>query len=437
MRAVPIGAATFARVIGVFFPSLENDRKIAIAVSGGADSMALAFLLARWRDGLKGAGAPAPRLFALTVDHGLRQGSAREAKQVGRWMRSFGVAHKTLKWQGPKPSADVQAAARAARYRLMLDWCHGRKVRDLVLAHHLEDQAETFLIRLARGSGVDGLSAMAAASEREDVRLLRPLLDLPRRRLRATLEQEGHSWIEDPSNDDARFLRVRARRALPFLEELGLSAERLADTAGRMARARAALDASTAEFLASHVTFHPEGYAAIATAGFRALPDEIALRALVVCLKTVGGLAYPPRHDRLQAIHAALRSDGVGKGRTLGGCKFVEEASRILVFREMQAAQAAPAVKLKPGERDVWDNRFDVALRRGAARGGEVRALGADGLAELRQVDAPLPDSVPDAAAAGLPALWRGKRLLAAPHAGYAAPGAPVFTASFRETWNL
>ena len=432
----PISAASFAGLLEPFFSSSEPPEKIAVAVSGGADSMALAYLVARWRTGLEGKGrrkdrGEAPKLYALTVDHGLRPGSAKEARQVARRARSMGYAHKLFRWEGDKPAADIQAAAREARYRLMLDWCRDKKIDGLLLAHHLEDQAETFLIRLGRGSGVDGLSAMAADSRREGVRLVRPLLTVSSQRLKATLEKAGQAWIEDPSNQDQKFLRVRMREALPMLASLGLTPERLAGTAARMARARQALEGERDRLLARGACFYPEGYVLMDPRLLTQSPDEIGLRALAHIMSVVGGRAYKPRHDRLIDLYGGLKRGEIGKGRTLAGCKLYEKDDQIIVMREPSAAAAAAAVLLEPGMQGVWDGRFDVALpsggrHRGEFRGGEVRAVGPAGLSAAGGLP---PEGGVKAVLQATPGLWRKDRLLSAPFLGYRAPRAPQLAA--------
>ena len=147
----------------------EASPHIAAGVSGGADSMALAVLLHAW------AGARGGRVTALTVDHGLRPEAAREARRAGRTLRSLGIGHRSLRWEGPSPTANLQAEARRIRYGLLEDWCARHGVLQLALAHHRDDQAETLLLRLGRGSGLDGLAAMSPVSARAHIRLLRPL----------------------------------------------------------------------------------------------------------------------------------------------------------------------------------------------------------------------------------------------------------------------
>ncbi|MEQ9143517.1 MAG: tRNA lysidine(34) synthetase TilS [Parvibaculaceae bacterium] len=408
-------APQFDKAIRPLFPSA----RLGLAVSGGADSVALMLLAARWRAWLEEKGKRAPSLTVLTVDHGLRTEAAREAKQVARWAKALGLPHKTLRWEGAKPAANLQAEARAARYRLLAAWCRtGRETADLVTAHHLDDQAETFLMRLQRGSGVDGLAAMAPISRRDGVRLLRPLLEVPRDRLRATLETAGQGWIEDPSNEDDRFLRVSVRKALPVLADLGLGSERLVATAKAMGRARAALEAATDALEREAVVWHPLGFATAARAVFREASDELALRLLRRLLRGVGGTVYGPRFQSLEPLLAALRAGKLGRGRTLGGVKLADAGDQVQVMREPSAV--AGPLALTPGKTDIWDGRFEVGLT-GRANGLTVRALGAEGLSQLRAHGVKLPPGVPKTVLQAVPSLWRGNRLLAQPSLGYQA----------------
>ena len=194
----------FAALMAQFAP-FEAAPAIAVAVSGGRDSMSLALLASRWAARCGGD------LVAITVDHGLRPDSASEARQVGGWLRAHGIRHGVLRWPGPYPSSGIQAAARQARYRLLTDYCRDHAILHLLVGHHREDQAETVWIRHERASGRDGLAAMAPLSEQMHLRLLRPLLDVPRARLSAILDTIGQGWIDDPSNDNTQMARGRLR----------------------------------------------------------------------------------------------------------------------------------------------------------------------------------------------------------------------------------
>ncbi|MDO8420600.1 MAG: tRNA lysidine(34) synthetase TilS [Parvibaculum sp.] len=408
-------AATFASRL----KALHAGPRIAVALSGGADSLSLLVLCAQWA-----AKSKSRFVIAYTVDHGLRKEAAAEARACGRMAKTLGVSHRVLRWKGEKPASGIQAAARDARYALLAEACRRDKIDDLLTAHHLDDQAETFLMRLARGSGVDGLAAMASERPLEHgVRLLRPLLDVPRENLRAIVARAGLSAIEDPSNDNPRFDRVKARRLMSELAALGLTRERLADTATNMARARSALQAATDElFDVAHR--HPGGFIHIDVAPLLAAPDEIALRVLAHILRAVGGTSYAPRFDALTAIHAALASGALAKARTLNGCRLVVARGRLLVTREASAAFKAAPVLLQTRDAVLWDGRFSVSLTGGklpkSGSAPEVRALGAEGLKFAHAVGCAEPDW-PKSVLPTLPALWAGERLLAVPHLAFQA----------------
>jgi tRNA(Ile)-lysidine synthase len=395
---------------------------LALAVSGGADSMALLRLTSRW---LEAIGAPRAALRVLTVDHGLRAEAAAEAAQVAAWTRTLGHPHHILCWGKGAAAivqANVQEKARAARYSLLLGWCRAQGVRMLLLGHHRDDQAETFLLRLARGSGVDGLTAMPERARRAGVVILRPLLDWPKARLEATLRACGQDWIEEPSNGDPRFARVRLRRLMPALAAEGLSPERLAATARRMARARAALEQATAALLAQAARFEEAGYWRLDRGPLVAAPEEIGLRALSHVLRHVGGQSHPLRLARLEALHAWLRSGVESGGRTLAGCRILP-AGRDLVLVVREPSAIGPPFSLAPGAAALWDGRFEVGLPADAPQPAVVTALGATGRRRLRgQVTEAAWRAVPAPARPALPALWAGDEVVAVPHLGAARP---------------
>lgn len=404
----PVSAEEFAGLmerLGGF----ERRPSIAVAVSGGADSMALALLASAW------ARTRGGEACALTVDHGLRSGSADEAARVETWMAAHGIAHRVLVWRGDKPVTGIQAAARAARYRLLLEWCRTAGVLHLLLAHHRDDQAETVLFRLGRGSGVDGLAGMAAVTEADDARLLRPLLGIARSRLTATLRGAGQSWIEDPSNSDPRFARVRLRAALAEAAAGEFTAIGLAGSAASLAAVRRYLEDRANALLAHHVTIHPAAFAWCSPAMFDGR-DEVCLRALARLLRCIGGAPYAPRRERLGRLLAAMRRGG--QGWTLGGCRILMRRGRFLVCRESAAMAGEVAVV---GDRPVvWDGRFRLIGGPGTGVGLRLGALGRDGwqdiakkVPELREIDLPAP------VRPTLPAFRDALGVCAVPHLGY------------------
>ena len=425
----PLNAPEFRALMAALGP-FERSPHLAIAVSGGADSMALCLLGDSW------ARARGGRVSALTVDHGLRPESGAEARRVKAWLRKRGISHQVLRWtaagEGGMPGANLQALARAARYRLLAGWCRKRHVLHLVLAHHLEDQAETFLLRLGRGSGVHGLAAMAAVTGIEGVRLLRPLLTVPKARLRANLRRRGQAWIEDPSNQDRAFARVRLRALMPAFAGVGMDARRLAQTANAMGRARRALEEATVTLLAGAVEIYPAGYCLVHPDLLRAAPDEVALRALAWTLTCVGGAVYPPRFDRLERLHRALAEGQLRSARTLGGCRIGPAGDdRLLVSRERAAM--SPPVPVAAGGILRWDGRFMVELGKaekptgeGRGKGGKdvsdavLDALGRDGWAEIAGVRPELRSTpIPPPVRPTLPALKDANGVLSVPHLGY------------------
>jgi tRNA(Ile)-lysidine synthase len=329
--------AADAAVVGkaeasALFADLAAEPALVLAVSGGPDSTALLYLMARWC-----AKRRAPRLVAVTIDHGLRPEARREAVAVKRLCEKFGVEHATLRWTGEKPATGIQEAARMARYRLLCAAARRAKARCVVTAHTLDDQAETVLFRMARGSGLAGLSGMArrvpiaevaVRAGGEVVRsgggimLVRPLLDVPKARLIVTLQEAGISHAEDPSNADPRFARARLRKLMPALAQEGLTARCLVRLARRMRRSEAAHEAIV-DWAARRLGVDPAtGTFAVNGADWRVLPDEIALRLLgrgIAAIGTEGPVEFRKLEALSEALGAALEGGIPRFRRTLAG----------------------------------------------------------------------------------------------------------------------
>jgi tRNA(Ile)-lysidine synthase len=426
---------------------------IAVAISGGPDSMALMLLADRWARAHEG------RAWGLTVDHGLRPESADEARTVASWLSARAIPHEILRWLGPKPISSIQEAAREARYRLLTAWCRGHFCLHLLAAHHLEDQVETHLIRRRAGSGVDGLAGMSAVRELTGCRLVRPLLTVPRERLAALLAAEGQSFLRDPSNlnpvfERARFRlghyeqssspqsreRVRKREAEPLpvhspdspltgpaiLSHDG-TARRTARVAGSWAdevsacaRERIARERAADALIARALALHPAGFAVLDPAILAAADPEMAMRLLSRAVSCLGGLRYPARAARLARLLAAI-TQPPQRARTLGGCRFVPWRGRLLIVRELALAEAP--IALEPGADLCWDRRFAVSL--------SSRASGAVTIGYLGQYPGAGPEGgfgrrLPPLIHSVLPAFWDGEGVTSMPHLGYARPGLPV-----------
>jgi tRNA(Ile)-lysidine synthase len=267
----PFSSADIAFLFRVF----ARERVIVLAVSGGSDSTALMWLAARWRKRVK----TGPKLVAVTVDHGLRRQSAAEARAVKALATSLGVEHVTMRWTGAKPSTGIPAAARDARYTLLERAARKAGARCILTAHTLDDQAETFFIRMSRGSGLAGLAGMAHVSLRGHVSIVRPLLDQPKSRLIATLEKARVPFADDPTNRDTAFARPRWRKLIPELAQEGINPRSIARLALRLARADEALDI-VADRAEGALVQGVGNRQLIEAAAFLTLPDEVALRLL-------------------------------------------------------------------------------------------------------------------------------------------------------------
>jgi tRNA(Ile)-lysidine synthase len=384
---------------------------IALAVSGGADSLAMLDCVDRWR---RHRALP-PGAVVLTVDHRLRPGSGREAAAVAALARSRGLTARVLRWNGPRPVSDIEAAARAARYRLLIEAARAAGATALLVAHHRDDQAETLLMRLSRGAGVFGLAAMRPALDVGALTIARPFLDVPRARLAATTAAAGLTPVVDPMNADRRFLRARIRGLMPLLADAGMDAARLAALAGRMRNAAEAIDRAASAFLAAAVRTDAFAVAWLDASRFSAEPSDVRLRALVRLLIAVGGGDYPPRFARLRRLDEGLRGSDDRRRfkRTLAGVVVERRGGRFAFYRECGRA-GLRSLAVKPGFAGLWDRRFSVDVGGGRTAGLTLGPLGEAGRRGLGAVAA----GVPAGALAALPALRRGGRVVAAPGVG-------------------
>lgn len=379
----------------------DRPARLGVAVSGGGDSMALLHLL---RDWAKRFGAT---LQAVTVDHGLRPAARAEAAMVAEVCDGLDIAHTTLRWGGWDGTGNLQDQARRARYALMADWALAAGLAAVALGHTADDQAETFLMRLARGAGVDGLSGMARRRRSLGVDWLRPLLGVARSDLRGYLTARRLGWVDDPSNANPRFARVRARQVLAGLEPLGLNAAALRATTLRLAEARDALDLA-AQDAARRIATVEAGDVKIERAGFLALPAELRRRLLSHALAWVASAEYRPRHE---ALAEALGAVADGRDMSLHGCLMTVRKAHLRLTRELQAVKGKTAA---PGA--IWDRRWRLtAPADELAEALNIAALGEAGLAacpKWRET------GLKRATLLAAPGVWRGADLIASPLAG-------------------
>ena len=409
----PIGEVEFSKLMQSVGP-FEKCPELAIGFSGGADSTGLLILASRWAKRRKG------RTYALTVDHGLRATSLSEAKIAQNNIRILRVPMYILPWIGPKPDTRVQESARLVRYKLLSEWCRRRGVLHLLIAHHEEDQAETLLHRLGRKTGVDGLAGISAIRENRDVRILRPCLSIPKARLERSAKNHGIRWVEDPSNQNCNFARVRLRKLLPVLREEKISSGALGTTARHLAKVRNILDDQTTQVLARAAELNDLGYARIQSKILKEVDRELAIRALERLLGTIGGHFYPISHNGINNVMKKLQKQGLFTSRTLAGCKLQCDKNNILVIRE---AARCEEKKAKVGSWVHWDGRFRIRLskcEKTESTSYIIKALG-DNLTrrliklqgDQRYTDIKRP------VRQSLPSVWDKGGLVCVPHLGY------------------
>ena len=394
-----------------FCNEMSVARHVGVAVSGGSDSLALLYLIAEFARPLDIS------VSVASVDHRLRPEAAAECAAVARLCAAQRLDHTTLVWEDPDRSGNLQDRARRARYGLLARWAQARALPLVALGHTADDLAETVLMGLARGAGVDGLRGIAPVMTRHDVAFHRPLLHCRRDDLRAYLAARDVAWCDDPSNADDRFERVRAREALRLLAPTGVNVAALCQVAANMTAAAAALETATREVMTAHV-LKDRGDLLIGVP-FDRVSQEQGRRILLAALRHVsGGNAAPRRAEQV----TLLRSLRDGRPATCAGCILTHESSVIRVAREYAAV-----ADLRGPTVDRWDNRWVLS---GPHAGDlELRALG-DGIA-----DCPgwRDTGLPRASLRATPAVWRGDVLVAAPVAGLSNGWTAQIVADFHD----
>jgi tRNA(Ile)-lysidine synthase len=406
-------AEAFAAAMEALGP-FEPCPRLAVAVSGGADSLALALLAHQW------AGARNGTVLGLTVDHGLRPESAAEAALTLTRLNALGIPGECLTLRDLPHGPALAERARTARYRALLDRCAAAGILHLLLGHHRSDQVETVMMRALSGSGMRGLAGMAALRETRFTRLLRPLLGLQPAAMRAFLSGQGMGWVEDPSNRNPAARRARLRLALGDPDGTGAGTVRLADAIRRAGAERARRDAAIAQTLAERVTLWQEGFAHLS-------PGPIEPEALAALLRTIAGAKHAPAPDRVAALARAPAPATLGGVRIMAAGRY---GPGWLLTREPRAIQGPV-----PARRNaLWDGRFRLAsVPDDTSQPIEITALGED-FHPFRDRRGP-----PAAVLRGLPAIRAGGRLLAVPHIGVGAgtwrflfdPGNPLSGAPF------
>ena len=342
-------------VLARLFAPAADQAVIGLAVSGGPDSLALMLLAQRWASALD----TPPRLIVYSLDHGLRPEAGSEVQMVLREAEKLGLDARGLSWTGEKPPTGVQEAARQARYRIIGEAMQADGASLLLTAHHRADQAETVLMRLAHGSGVEGLKGMTSLSQVENITVFRPLLDVEPASMALLVEEAGLTPVSDPSNKDSAYERVRWRKRLPQLAEDGLDSATLSRFANRMAEADLALTQMADAAFDELVTLDGFGAASLPQDAFHALSPAIGRRVLARTLNIVGGRQKPRALGQIEKLYDQIAMGDLPRAATLLGAVVRLKGQRLTVSREPGRALPEPCA-LGPHQKLVWDQRFMI-----------------------------------------------------------------------------
>jgi tRNA(Ile)-lysidine synthase len=399
------------------FTGFESNPTVAVALSGGADSMALTLLAHDWSRTQHGS------IITLTVNHRLRKESTHEATQVGEWMHALGIEHHILELSVPisHVTSNIQAFARKLRYQALEDWCIAHNIKHLMTAHHADDVEETIAMRLWRGSGIEGLAGIPEIRHTANLRIIRPLLSIRKQQLTEYLEQRGQPWIEDPSNTQDDYDRNMVRKQLAMHP---IPTNQVAQFAAHMAIAKQYIDAEVEELLTQILTIYPDGTALLNAQkmmGYsRAHTPTILITALSRLTTHLSGADSPPRHHELERLLSTIMHSN-RKSTTLGGLLF-ERSPKKNESQLWRICREPTRIETKCLESNSirWDRRFTISFS--YMKMTEIltlKPLGADGLAELKAKRVEFPTHLTHAGKVGLLSIWHLDQLVGVPHIGY------------------
>lgn len=378
---------------------------MAVAVSGGPDSLCLLFLAHKWASENNG------KVVGLTVDHGLRSESKQEALKVHKLLQKHGIEHHILSWEEDKPKTRIQEKARSARYNLLINWCKLNNVQSLLLGHHRQDQEETFWMRLTCGSGLDGLSGIKEKSVKGGVTLIRPLLRVSKEQILQTLAENKLPWIQDPTNENPAFFRGRFRS---FIEKEGLNQDRLIKVIAKLNRDADFIHQSLLTMVASVVKLHDEGYITLEKNAFDDLHPALSQRLVSYLMVWFSGSHYTPRHEKVLGILEKLKSQSKF---TAGGVMWIIKERFILLIREQ--AKIENHVFLNSLESDIlWDQRFFIKsdIQNVLKKKSFLAPLGHQPQLK-KEVNTQIPSSVWPT----LPSIWCEGSVVSVPHLCYSS----------------
>ncbi len=401
-----------------FFP-FEKNPKICVAVSGGADSLALTLLTNNWVKKFNGS------VIGVTIDHSLRDNSADEAQHVSKELEKFDINHQIIKYDGPKPKTRIQEIARKYRYQLLGDFCKRKNIYHLLVGHHSLDQKETCLMRSWRDSGFIGLAGMSAIIEFNSHRLLRPMLNIDPKELKKYLSDRQVIWVEDISNKNNFYLRVRAR------EHLVKNSWNLNRT---FAKKRIELEKKLSKWFSVNAEISSFGYVKINFKEFLICENHLREQILSRSISTVGGLEYSPSLSSLNLVSKHFANFSTSK--SLGGCLILKKLNCLFVVREIRNNE--PKKIMSNGGVIIWDRRFIIKMSKTDEKQVKLHRLGRKGFDQLTNAGYYIYNSnIPKLALFSLPALWKRDKVVSVPHLGVKLEGNIEVTANFSPLQSL
>tara|TARA_B100001057_G_scaffold70408_1_gene64412 strand:+ start:43642 stop:44913 length:1272 start_codon:yes stop_codon:yes gene_type:complete len=353
--------------ISNIFSPLINKKKIALAVSGGRDSNALMLLVSKWIL-IKILNI---EVHVLTINHKLRKESDNECLQVSKIAKSYGFKHKIITWSHKEIKTSIQEQAREARYKLMLNYLKKYEIDVLLTGHTLDDQVETFIMRLSKGSGLDGLRSIQKDRVIDQITLHRPLLGIKRSMTTKILECSNKEWIDDPYNDDLRFERIKIRKNLHYLENLNITHESINKSISRLTRSQEAIKNNVNKLFFNLVEINNLGYLTIKRPQIDNIHEDFIIRILQRCLGIVSGGKRVSLSSLETVYNDMIRTC---KSKTISGCIIKVLSDRYVVAREIRDFKS---MYLKSGDEITWDNRFNILLKSSANDALIIKNLGA------------------------------------------------------------
>ncbi len=348
----------------VFFKTMnslgpyEKNPHLAVAVSGGSDSLCLAILAKKWVN-IKGG-----RITALIVDHGLRKSSGQESRKTLKLLKKQKILSHHFKWElSKKPKNSVQEKAREFRYNIFEEWCYKKNIKYLLIAHHFEDQKETFIMRLNSNSNVYGLACMPKVLLKKEIKILRPLLDLKKKDIIDYLKEKKINWIEDPSNNSLKYSRNRLRKILPKLEEKGLTDSNFRRILKRAQKERKKIESKFSFWLIENVRIDTFGYAAVDFRNLKLLDKNDFIFIFSKLLNMISGLFYTPKSKYVYNFYKKIKSNEIINKTNLGGCHIFFLKKKMYICREIFKKSRKQEINFQ-FNKIVWDNRFEIEYKK-------------------------------------------------------------------------